>query len=71
MMAALGFRTLNEMIGRMDFLDMRKRHRPLEGARPRLLEDLCQAGGRPISDTCRSCIRERQDHGLDKALDNS
>ena len=32
-MAQLGFRTLNEMIGRVDRLDMRTRARPLEGAR--------------------------------------
>ena len=66
-MAELGFRTLNEMIGRVDRLDMR---------RPSIT-------GRRRASTCRACstapapkpgvaIRncEKQNHGLDKALDH-
>ena len=34
-MASLGFRTMDEMIGRTDLLDGRRRRRPLEGARHR------------------------------------
>ena len=34
-MAQLGFRTFDEMIGRSECLEMRKAHRPLEGARAR------------------------------------
>ena len=37
-MAKLGFRTFDEMIGRVDMLEMRRRGRALEGARPRLLQ---------------------------------
>ena len=31
-MAELGFRTIDEMVGRVDRLDVARRHRPLEGA---------------------------------------
>ena len=44
-MAALGYRTFNEMIGQSQCLDKRARDRPLEGARARLREAVPQAGG--------------------------
>ena len=39
LMAELGFRTMDEMIGRVDRLDVRQALDALEGARPRLLAD--------------------------------
>jgi glutamate synthase (NADPH/NADH) large chain len=66
-MARMGFRTLNDMIGRVDRLDMR-------GA-----VDHWKAGGVDLSKLlhvapARSGVAiwnsERQDHGLDKALDH-
>ena len=44
LMAKLGIRRVNDLIGRADLLDMRPGHRPLEGARPRLLAHLSSAG---------------------------
>ncbi|WDT82654.1 MAG: glutamate synthase-related protein [Candidatus Manganitrophus sp.] len=46
LMAQLGFRTFDEMIGRTDLLEPRQRHRPLEGEGPRLQQDPLSAGGR-------------------------
>ena len=46
LMAQLGFRTIDEMIGRSDLLDMRQGHRPLQGPRPGFQQDLLPAGGR-------------------------
>ena len=46
-MARWAIRTLDEMVGRSDLLDMRKRDRPLQGAGPRLLGDPLPAGRRP------------------------
>ena len=67
-MARLGFRTLNEMIGRVDRLDMRR------------AVDHWKAGGVDLVEAAvLRCRRkpgvaiwnsERQDHGLDKALDH-
>ena len=37
-MAQLGFRTVNEMVGRADRLEPTQGHRPLEGAGARLLQ---------------------------------
>ena len=69
LMAQLGFRTLDEMVGRSDRLEMTKADRPLQGAGPRLLADLLPADGgadgRPVS------ASSAQDHGLDKSLDNT
>src|SRR5438270_6526997 len=65
-MARLGFRTLNEMIGRVDRLDMK------------LAVDHWKAGGvdlskllyvAPAKPGVAIWNSERQDHGLDKALD--
>ena len=43
LMAKLGFRRFDELIGRADLLDMRARHRALEGEGPRLLAHLLPA----------------------------
>ena len=40
LMAALGYRTFNEMIGQMQMLDRAEVRRALEGARARFLEAL-------------------------------
>ncbi|HEY9096483.1 MAG TPA: glutamate synthase-related protein, partial [Hydrogenophaga sp.] len=67
LMAKLGFRTLNEMIGRRDRLDMRKAigHWKANGLDySRLLHMPETAPGEKLY------WSEAQDHGLDKALDN-
>ena len=67
LMAKLGFRTLNEMIGRRDKLDMRKAigHWKANGLDySRLLHMPETAAGEKLY------WSEAQDHGLDKALDN-
>ncbi len=67
LMAKLGFRTLNEMIGRRDKLDMRKAigHWKAYGLDySRLLHLPETAPGEKLY------WSETQDHGLDKALDN-
>ena len=43
-MAALGYRSFNDMIGQMQMLDVRRDGRSLEGARPRFLAAVHQAG---------------------------
>ncbi len=67
LMAKLGFRTMNEMIGRADKLDMRKciNHWKAHGL------DYSRILHMPnVPDTAvYNC--ETQDHGLDKALDNA
>ena len=67
-MAKLGFRTLNEMIGRTDMLEPRKAvtHWKAKGI------DLAPILYRPDmpADVGRYC-QIAQDHGLDKALDNT
>ena len=67
LMAELGFRTINEMVGRTDRLEMRASGRALESARPGLLGDSVSAEGRP--EVGRYC-QIPQDHGLENALDN-
>lgn len=66
-MAELGFRTLQEMVGRVDMLDAREAidHWKASGI------DLTQILHKPeVPDSVAiSCI-ENQDHGLDAALDN-
>ncbi len=67
LMAQLGFRSINEMIGRSDKLDMRRAidHWKANGLDfTRLLHQPTPAPGVAIY----NC--ETQDHGLDKALDN-
>ena len=67
LMAKLGFRTVNEMIGRSDKLDMRKciDHWKARGLDYSRILHQPQAG--PDVAVFNS---EKQDHGLDKALDN-
>ena len=43
LMAQLGFRTIDEMIGRSDLLDMQAGHRPLQGQGARFQQDLLSA----------------------------
>ena len=68
LMAELGFRTMDEMIGRADCLDVEPAVDALEGEGPRPARRCC------TSRTCRrrwrgARVRE-QDHGLEDALDN-
>ncbi len=68
LMAEMGFRTLDEMIGRVDRINTAKAidHWKAKGL------DLSQILHNPEmpESVARRCIRE-QDHGLDKALDNT
>ena len=66
-MAQLGFRTLEDMVGRVDMLEPQRRHRPLEGQGLRLQQHPLRAGRRPRDRPLQS--RSAQDHGLDKSLD--
>ena len=68
LMAELGFRTIDEMIGRVDRLDVRHGRRALEGERARPVADPARAG-RAGAGARRRCLQP-QDHGLDQALDN-
>ncbi|MCX7676699.1 MAG: glutamate synthase-related protein, partial [Alteraurantiacibacter sp.] len=66
-MAEMGFRTVDEMIGRVDRIDMRRveRHWKAHGVDlSRLLKKIEVPAGKPLRHT------EAQDHGLEKALDN-
>ncbi|HKK14298.1 MAG TPA: glutamate synthase large subunit [Gammaproteobacteria bacterium] len=68
LMAQLGFRTFNEMIGRVDRLDTRAAidHWKAHGV------DFSRVFHRPeIADNVAVYNCETQDHGLDKALDNA
>ncbi len=67
LMAQLGFRTFNEMVGRVDKLDTRRVGRTLEGEGRRSQQASCISRRR--SRGSRSTIAKRQDHHLDKALD--
>ena len=62
-MAQLGFRTINEMVGRVDRLDTQHADRPLEGQGLDFSAILLQAG-RAATTVGRYCA-EPQDHGLD------
>ncbi|MEW7979483.1 MAG: glutamate synthase large subunit [Candidatus Sedimenticola endophacoides] len=67
LMARLGYRTFNEMIGQMDRLDMRKAvsHWKARGL------DLSPVFAKPEAPEGVSIYQsETQDHGLDKAIDN-
>ena len=67
-MAKLGFRTLNEMVGRCDLLE--KRH-AVEHWKAKGL-DYSKILYRPkIKDTCGTYCQQEQDHLLDRALDNT
>jgi glutamate synthase (NADPH) large chain len=66
-MAEMGFRTLDEMIGRVDRIDMRKAldHWKASGVDlSRILYQVPVADGAPLHNS------DRQDHGLGAALDN-
>ncbi|MEO9670617.1 MAG: glutamate synthase-related protein, partial [Marinomonas sp.] len=66
-MAEMGFRTLQEMVGRVDRLDMRRVHRhwKADGVDlSRLLHEV------EIDEDAQLFHTETQDHGLDAALDN-
>jgi len=68
LMSQLGFRTFNEMIGRLDKLDMRRAigHWKAKGLDfSRILHKPEVAGDVAVYNS------EQQDHGLDKALDNT
>jgi len=66
-MAQLGFRTLNEMVGHTERLEMR---RALEHAKACGL-DYTQILARPdVPPAVGTYCTQRQDHGLDRALDN-
>src|SRR5688572_23237439 len=67
-MARLGFRTLVEMIGRVDRLDMRRALDHWKAGGVDLTKLLHQMPARPGVAIWNS---ERQDHGLDKALDHA
>ena len=68
-MAELGFRTIDEMVGRVDCLETERRDQTLEGRRTR---PDANRSPRPRSRTqaSRRAARRTQDHGLDLSLDN-
>src|SRR6185503_12406067 len=66
-MAQLGFRTINEMIGRVDRLDMRRAVDHWKAGGVDLSKLLYQAPAKP-GVAIWNC--ETQDHGLDKAIDH-
>jgi glutamate synthase domain-containing protein 3 len=68
LMARLGFRTLNELIGRSDCLGVRRDvERHWKASRLDFSDVLQPAEIRPGVGVCKS---QEQDHGLEKALDN-
>jgi glutamate synthase (NADPH/NADH) large chain len=67
LMAQLGFRTINEMVGRMDRLDVRK---AVHHWKAKNL-DLSAIFHLPdVSPGVSRCCIQPQDHGVDRALDN-
>jgi len=66
-MAQLGFRTIDEMVGRTDRLEMRQAVDHWKASKLDLSAILYQPD--PDSDVGRTC-RVRQDHGLKKSLDH-
>ena len=69
-MAKLGFRTFNEMVGRVDLLRNRRaaiNHWKADGLD---LTPIARAGAEAARRTSRSYCTQKQDHGLDLALDN-
>ncbi|MED5544277.1 MAG: glutamate synthase large subunit [Pseudomonadota bacterium] len=67
-MAQLGFRTVAEMVGRVDKLDMKKAITHWKAKGVDLSRILYQA---PLGDSPSLNWSERQDHGLENALDNA
>jgi hypothetical protein len=57
LMAQLGFRTIDEMIGRVDRIDVKPAGGSLEGRRPRSLADSVQAGGGARPWRSAACVR--------------
>ena len=68
LMAQLGFRTMDEMIGRVDRLDLQAGRRSLEGAAGSTSRR-SSTSPRSRSGRCRAACAA-QDHGLEQALDN-
>src|SRR5207244_815978 len=67
LMAQLGFRTLSEMVGRIDRLDVRK---AIDHWKARKL-DLSAIFHMPeVGPKVQKCCVQAQDHAIDKALDN-
>lgn len=66
-MAELGFRTIAEMVGRVDKLDMKKAVQHWKAKGVDLSKVLYQA---PLGDSPSLGWSEAQDHGLENALDN-
>ena len=67
LMAAMGFRTIDEMIGQSRPPRQERGHRPLEGQGPRLHAHLPQAGGGP--EASRSVIGSVRSHPIANVLD--
>ena len=68
LMAQLGFRTMDEMIGRVDRLETKPARRPLEGEG----RSTCRRSSisRELPKARRGAPCSTQDHGLEQALDN-
>ena len=66
-MAQLGIRKFDDLIGRADLLDMQQGHRALEGQRPGLQPPVRAAEG---AGRRAALPREEQDHGLERSLDH-
>ncbi len=67
LMARLGFRAGNGMVGRMDRLDVRK---AVEHWKAKKLDLSAVLHMPDVSPQVQKCCMQAQDHGLDKALDN-
>ena len=68
-MSQMGFRSMNEMVGRVDLLDMRRVHRHWKAGGVDLSRLLYAATSDKGAETPLRHVMT-QDHGLDKALDN-
>ncbi len=62
-MAQLGVRSIDELIGRSDLLEMKQRHRSLEGEGAGFLADIPSTADRRRAWRATKC--EEQDHGLE------
>ncbi|HVX12841.1 MAG TPA: glutamate synthase large subunit [Pirellulales bacterium] len=65
-MASLGFRTINEMVGRVDRLDTR---RAIDHWKARGLDFSAVLFQPVVPDHVKTYCAEKQDHGIDKSLD--
>ena len=68
-MAQLGFRTIDEMIGRSDLLDMKRAIDHYKAQGLDFSKIFYRPDGRPRTSPSAGCVE--QDHGLDKALDQT